>query len=49
MIERAEAVGIPCVMLGPGHIEQAQTEPEYVDVPQIVKAAAIYRELMLGV
>jgi acetylornithine deacetylase len=43
------AVGIPCVVLGPGHIEQAHTEAEYVDVQQVVKAAAIYRELMLGV
>ena len=43
------AVGIPCVVLGPGHIEQAHTKAEYVDVQQVVKAAAIYRELMLGV
>jgi acetylornithine deacetylase/succinyl-diaminopimelate desuccinylase-like protein len=37
------------VVLGPGHIEQAHTETEYVEVRQVVKAAAIYRELMLGV
>ena len=43
------AVGIPYVVLGPGYIEQAHTETEYVDVQQVVKAAAIYRELMLGV
>jgi succinyl-diaminopimelate desuccinylase len=43
------AVGIPCVVLGPGHIEQAHTDAEYVDIPQVVKAAAVYRELMLGV
>ncbi len=43
------AVGIPCVVLGPGHVEQAHTDAEYVDIQQVVKAAAIYRELMLGV
>ncbi len=42
------AAGIPCVVLGPGHIEQAHTSDEYVDIQQVVKAAAIYRELMLG-
>jgi acetylornithine deacetylase len=40
--------GMPCVVLGPGHIEQAHTAAEYVDIQQVVKAAAIYRELMLA-
>jgi len=43
------AAGIPCVVLGPGHIEQAHTSSEYVEIRQVVKGAAIYRELMLGV
>jgi succinyl-diaminopimelate desuccinylase len=43
------AAGIPCMVLGPGHIEQAHTSAEYVEIQQVVKAAAIYRELMLGV
>jgi acetylornithine deacetylase len=43
------AAGVPCVVLGPGHIEQAHTGTEYVDIRQVVKAAAIYREMMLGV
>jgi acetylornithine deacetylase len=43
------AAGIPCVVLGPGHIEQAHTSSEYVEIQQVVKGAAIYRELMLGV
>jgi len=43
------AAGIPCVVLGPGYIEQAHTGTEYVEIQQVVKAAAIYREMMLGV
>ena len=39
--------GIPCVVLGPGHIDQAHTAAEYVEIQQVLKAAAIYRELML--
>jgi succinyl-diaminopimelate desuccinylase len=41
------AAGIPCVVLGPGDIAQAHTAAEYVEVQQVVKAAAIYREMML--
>ncbi len=41
--------GIPCVILGPGHIEQAHTNSEFVEIQQVVKAAAIYREMMLAV
>lgn len=39
--------GIPCVVLGPGHIQQAHTSQEYVELTQVMKAAAIYREMML--
>ncbi|HSD50466.1 MAG TPA: M20 family metallopeptidase [Candidatus Methylomirabilis sp.] len=39
--------GIPCVVLGPGDISQAHTSDEYVEIQQVVKAAAIYREIML--
>jgi acetylornithine deacetylase len=42
------AVGIPCVVLGPGDIAQAHSSTEYVEIRQVVKAAAIYREMMLG-
>ncbi len=41
------ARGIPCVVLGPGDIAQAHTSEEYVEIDQVVKAAAIYREIML--
>lgn len=40
--------GIPCVVLGPGDIAQAHTSTEYVEIQQVVKAAAIYREMMLS-
>ena len=39
--------GIPCVVLGPGDIAQAHTSTEYVEIQQVVKAAAVYREVML--
>jgi succinyl-diaminopimelate desuccinylase len=42
------AAGVPCVVLGPGNIEQAHTSMEYVEIQQVVKAAAIYREIMIG-
>lgn len=42
------AIGIPCVVLGPGDIAQAHTSTEYVETQQVVKAAAIYREMMLS-
>jgi acetylornithine deacetylase len=41
------AAGIPCVVLGPGDIAQAHTSAEYVDIPQVIRAAEIYREMML--
>lgn len=42
------AAGIPCVVLGPGDIAQAHTATEYVEIQQVVKAAAIYREMILS-
>ena len=39
--------GIPSIVLGPGSIDQAHTAVEYVSVPQVVQAAAIYAEIML--
>lgn len=42
------ARGIPCVVLGPGDIAQAHTSDEYVEIQLVVKAAAIYREIMLA-
>lgn len=39
--------GIPSIVLGPGSIDQAHTAVEYVSVPQVVHAAAIYAEIML--
>ncbi|MBI3084357.1 MAG: M20 family metallopeptidase [candidate division NC10 bacterium] len=42
------AVGVPCVVLGPGHIAEAHTSTEYVEIQQVMQAAAIYREIMLS-
>ncbi len=40
--------GMPCVVLGPGDIAEAHTSTESVEIQQVVKAAAIYREIMLS-
>jgi acetylornithine deacetylase len=40
--------GIPCVVLGPGDIAQAHTSTECVEIQQAMKAAAVYREMMLS-
>lgn len=36
---------IPAVVLGPGGIEQAHTNDEWVSIPSLVDAAAVYAEL----
>jgi acetylornithine deacetylase len=41
------AAGIPCVIIGPGSIEQAQAIDEYVDLAQVDTAFEIYRHIML--
>jgi acetylornithine deacetylase len=40
--------GIPCVVVGPGSIDQAHTVDEYVDMDQVEQAVEIYRRIMLG-
>jgi acetylornithine deacetylase len=40
--------GIPCVVVGPGSIDQAHTVAEYVDMDQVEKAVEIYRRIMLA-
>lgn len=42
------AVGIPCVILGPGSIKQAHAVDEFVDIVQLDKAFEIYRSIMLS-
>jgi acetylornithine deacetylase len=34
--------GIPCIILGPGSVDQAHAEEEYVDLDQVAAAAEIY-------
>lgn len=41
--------GIPTVILGPGHIEQAHTADEWVDVNEVMMAARIYLAMVLEV
>jgi acetylornithine deacetylase len=44
---RLSAAGIPCIIVGPGSIEQAHTVDEFVDLSQLDKAFEIYRSVML--
>lgn len=39
--------GISCVVLGPGSIDQAHTDDEWVDVDEVVAASRIYESLIL--
>jgi acetylornithine deacetylase len=41
-----DAVGLPAIVLGPGHIAQAHTEDEWVAVEQVEKAVGVYGALM---
>ena len=40
--------GIPCVVLGPGSIDQAHTEDEWVASAEVVTASRIYERLVLA-
>ncbi|MER9481968.1 M20 family metallopeptidase [Mesorhizobium sp. M0494] len=40
--------GIPCVVIGPGSIDQAHTNNEFVEIDQLVKAVEIYQKVMLN-
>jgi acetylornithine deacetylase len=39
--------GIPTILFGPGSIDQAHSIAEYVELEQVTKAAAFYREFIL--
>ena len=39
--------GIPCVVLGPGSIDQAHTEDEWVPANEVIMASRIYEALVL--
>ncbi|ESZ53649.1 hypothetical protein X729_30855 [Mesorhizobium sp. L103C131B0] len=41
-------VGIPCVVIGPGSINQAHTNDEFVEIEQLNKAVEIYQKIMLN-
>ena len=42
------AVGVPCVVLGPGDIAQAHSIEEFVDLAQVAQAAEIFATVMLS-
>lgn len=39
--------GVPCIVLGPGSIDQAHTADEWVDLDQVVLCAEIYARIMM--
>jgi len=45
----AGRAGIPTVVLGPGHIAQAHSAAEWVDLAQVADAAAIYMRIVMEV
>jgi acetylornithine deacetylase len=40
--------GIPCIIVGPGSIDHAHTNNEFVPVDELQKAVALYRDIMLN-
>ncbi|MER8563371.1 M20 family metallopeptidase [Mesorhizobium sp. M0578] len=40
--------GIPCIVLGPGSIDRAHTNNEFVELDQLAKAVDIYQQIMLN-
>ena len=38
--------GVPCVVIGPGSIDQAHTEDEWVHLAEVERAAQIYESLV---
>lgn len=40
--------GIPCVVLGPGSIDQAHTADEWVDLDEVVRGVDVFHELLLA-
>lgn len=42
------AAGIPCVVFGPGHIAQAHTADEFIEVEQLRRAVVAYAEIIRG-
>ncbi|AYG64113.1 M20 family metallopeptidase [Rhizobium jaguaris] len=40
--------GIPCIVLGPGSIDRAHTDNEYVEMDQLANSVEIYQRIMLS-
>lgn len=40
--------GVPCIVLGPGSIDQAHTADEWVDLDQVVLCTEIYARIMMS-
>lgn len=39
-------IGIPSIILGPGSIDQAHTEDEFIHVDSVIQAATVYEEII---
>lgn len=42
------AVGVPCLVFGPGSIKQAHTKDEYIEIDQLEKAAEVFYRFCLN-
>ncbi|BCG97371.1 hypothetical protein MesoLj131a_62350 [Mesorhizobium sp. 131-2-1] len=40
--------GIPCIVLGPGSIDRAHTNNEFIELDQLERSVEIYRRIMLS-
>lgn len=40
--------GVPCIVLGPGNIDQAHTADEWIDTTQLAKCTEMYARIMLS-
>jgi acetylornithine deacetylase/succinyl-diaminopimelate desuccinylase-like protein len=38
--------GLPCVVMGPGSIDQAHTVDEWIDLPEVTRAVDVYAEIV---
>ena len=43
-----QQLGIPCILLGPGNIEQAHHPAEYIEIAQLQKCAEIFLNILLN-
>lgn len=46
---RLGIAGVPCIIVGPGSIDQAHTVDEWVDLTEVERCVAVYEDIVRGV